>query len=90
MNKIERIKMVKAMEYIARQINSEDVLYDWSLIGVADDVIDYADLSEEDDGILDYYIDDKNFAELMDTFLFFAMKKAYKDGGLFCDDVVSK
>lgn len=89
MNKNERIKMVKAMEYIARQINSEDVFYNWLLSGVADEDIDYADLSEENDGILDYYIDDKNFAELMQTFLE-CMKEAHKDGGLYCDGVVSK
>ena len=89
MNKNERIKMVKAMEYIARQINSEDVFYNWLVSGVADEDIDYADLSEENDGILDYYIDDKNLAELMQTFLL-CMKEAYKDGGLYCDGVVSK
>ena len=89
MNKNERIKMVKAMEYIARQINDEDVFAGWLVSGVADGDIDYADLSEEDDGMVDYYTDDKNFSDLMDTFLW-CMKKARKSGGLYCDGVVSK
>lgn len=89
MNKNERVKMVKAMEYIARQINDEDVLEGWLVSCVADGDIDYADLSEKDDGILDYYINDKNFADIMDIFLW-CMNKAYKDGGLYCDGVVSK
>ena len=37
----ERIKMIKAMEYIARQINDEDVLGRWLVCGVADGDIDY-------------------------------------------------
>ena len=89
MNKKERIKMVKAMEYIARQINDEDVFAGWLVSGVADGDIDYADLSEEDDGMVDYYTDDERFTELMQTFLW-CMKEAYKDGGLYCDNVVSK
>lgn len=89
MNKIERIKMVKAMEYIARQINDEDVFAGWLVSGVADGDIDYSDLSEEDDGMVDYYINDKNFAEIMNTFLF-CMKNAWKSGGLYCDGIVSK
>ena len=89
MNKIERIKMVKAMEYIARQINDEDVFVGWLVSGVADGDIDYADLSEEDDGMVDYYTDDKNFSDIMDTFLW-CMEKACKSGGLCCDGIVSK
>ena len=89
MNKNERIKMIKAMEYIARQINDEDVFAGWLVSGVADGDIDYADLSEEDDGTVSYYTDDERFAELMQTFLW-CMKEAYKDGGLYCGNVVSK
>ena len=88
MNKNERIKMVKAMEYIARQINDEDVFAGWLISGVAAGDIEYADLSEEDDGTASYYTDDERFAELMQTFLL-CMKEAYKDGGLYCDGVVS-
>ena len=89
MNKNERIKMVKSMEYIARQINDEDVFYNWLVSGVADGDIDYADISEDDDGTVSYYTDDERFAELMQTFLW-CMKKAWKSGGLYCDGIVSK
>lgn len=92
MNTIERIKMVKAMEYIARQINNEEVFYDfWLTCGVADGDIEYGDLnvSTEDEANLEYYIEDEEFADLMRLFLK-TMRFAYKDGGLYCDKVVSK
>lgn len=90
MNKICRIKMVKAMEYIARQINDEDVFMLWRMVGVADGDIEYGDLeANKADADMDYYIEDDNFAELMATFLR-AMKRAEKSGWLYCDKVVSK
>ena len=96
MDKTERIQMVKAMEFIARQINSEDVFEIWLVAGVADGDIAYADTSPHwnavfgyDDVNLEYYLDDEHFADLMDTFLI-AMSEAYKDGGLYCNGVVSK
>ena len=91
MNKIERIKMVKAMEYIARQVNDEEVFYSWLTVGVADGDIEYGDLNVNDDDLINlgYYIDDKTFAELMEVFLS-VMKRAKKSGGLYCDNVVSQ
>lgn len=83
--KSERIKMVRAMEFIARQINNEDIFYSWLLCGVADGDIDGTEHDED----LEYYIEDETFAELMDLFLRL-MSKANKDGGLYCDGVVSK
>ena len=88
MNKAdERAKMVVCMEYIARQINKEDVLDTWLMCGVADGDINYGnlDISEIDD----YYLDDVNFKNLMSTFLV-CMNSAFKDGGLYCGNVVSK
>ena len=88
----ERIKMVKAMEFIARQINDEDVFYSWLSVGVADGDIEYGDLqvTEDDaDNLEYYYSDDKEFADLMETFRRI-MAKARKSGGLYCDNVVSK
>lgn len=93
----ERIKMVKAMEYICRQINDEDVLMGWLMNGVADGDIKYGDLNMPEDGTLtdgdigiayDYCKDD-TFAELMGCFLR-RMKFAEKSGGLYCGGVVSK
>lgn len=92
MHKIERLKMVKAMEYIARQINDEEVFYDlWLISGVADGDIEYGDLSvsAKDAEELECYIEDKEFADLMRLFLK-TMRIASKSGGLYCDKVVSK
>lgn len=89
MNNAERIKMVKAMEYIARQINDEPAFEPWLIVGVADGDIKYGDLESnlDDDLVLDY-CDDETFADLMDTFLY-VMKRASK-GGLYCDGIISK
>lgn len=92
MNTIERMKMVKAMEFIARQINDESIFDTWLTVGVADGDIDYGELEikKDDEEMLYCYIDeDSNFADLMDTFLY-CMEKAHKSGGLYCDDVVSE
>ncbi|MBQ2634087.1 MAG: hypothetical protein IJF88_05875 [Oscillospiraceae bacterium] len=91
MNNIERIKMIKAMEYIIRQVNDEDVFSGWLIDGVADGDIDYGDISigTDDAEDLEYYMRDENFADLMDTFLW-VMARARKSGGLYCDKVVSK
>ncbi len=90
MKQIERIKMVKAMEYIARKINDEEVFEDWLVDGVADGDIERGDLGMMDDDleILEYYIEDDHFAELMELFLG-VMRRAKRSGGLYCDDIVS-
>ena len=92
MNVAERIKMVKAMEFIARQVNDEEVFESWLTLGVADEDIIYGDLAyKKEDAIyhLSSYIEDDNFAELMELFLSL-MTAAKKSGGLYCDNVVSK
>ena len=91
MDKIERIKCVKAMEFMARQINDEEVFEEWLMDGVADGDIDAGELDVKsgDEDLLDYYIQDDHFAELMDTFAH-AIARARKSGGLYCDGVVSK
>lgn len=88
MNKFnERAKMVACMEYIARQINNENVLDTWLMCGVADADIEYGnfDITKIDD----CYIDDTNFKNLMSTFLI-CMENAFKDGGLYCGGIVSR
>lgn len=88
MNKAnERAKMVACMEYIARQINNEDVFDTWLMCGVADGDIDYGNLDFSE--INDYYLDDVNFKNLMSTFLV-CMNNAFEDSGLYCGGVVSK
>lgn len=97
MNKIERIKLIRSMEYIARNINDEDVLEEWLRNGIADGDIEYGDLSVHDEGLsedpfdgLGYYIKDENdtFKDMMTTFLR-VMVGAWKSGGLYCDGIVS-
>lgn len=90
-NPAERIQMVKAMEFLARQVNDEEVFEGWLLNGVADGDIEYGDLriGFQDAEELSYYIEDEEFAELMALFLRI-MRRAEKSGGLYCDDVVSK
>lgn len=86
MNKNERIKVVKAMETLARCINDERVFSIWLSLGVADEDIDENTPDEE----LDFYVeDDIQFADLMNTFLK-CMNNAYKNGGLYVDKIVSK
>jgi hypothetical protein len=87
----ERIKMIKAMEYIARQINDEEVFIGWLYAGVADGDIEYGDLdfSVEDVDNLYTYIEDQAFSELMGCFLR-RMRAASKSGGLCCAGVVSE
>ncbi len=91
MNAPERIKMVKAMEFITRQINDEGVFDDWLIGGVADGDIKYGDLEvrDEDREELEVYIEDESFADLMHTFLY-VIKKAARSGGLYCDRIASK
>lgn len=89
MNKIERVKMVKAMEFIARQVNDENVFMSWLSVGVADGDIAYGDMNPVDEDVEWYAEEDERFADLMDTFLYI-MSRAYKSGGLYCDNVVSK
>ena len=92
MDKQERTKMIKAMEFIARQVNDEEVFDNWLLYGVADGDIEYGDLAgytDDDANDVEFWLDDDEFADLMGNFLFL-MKQAYKSGGLYCDKVVSK
>lgn len=87
MKKSERIKMVKAMEFIARNINDETIFDSWLFCGVADGDIEYGDLSVDDD--IDYYADDETLSDLMGLFLRM-MARANESGGLYCDRILSK
>jgi hypothetical protein len=91
MDRIERAKLVKAMEFIARQVNDEEVFDGWLMNGVADGDIESGDLeaTNEDAENLEYYIRDKDFADIMAVFLR-VMARAQKSGGLYCDGIVSK
>lgn len=86
MNKQKRIKVVKAMETLARCINDEKVFSTWLSLGVADGDITENTSDEE----LEFYVENNvQFADLMHTFLR-CMNNAYYNGGLYVDNVVSK
>lgn len=88
----ERVKMVKAMEFIARQTNNEELFDAWLTVGVADGDIPYGDLSVTADDkytLYDYVEDDEAFSDLMYAFLSL-MTHAKNDSGLYCGGVVSK
>ena len=86
---IDRIKMVKAMEFIARHVNNEEIFIDdWLSNGVADGDIVYGDLSISDTDFeydMQFYIKKEALKSLMSTFLQL-MHDAYEDGGLFVND----
>ena len=84
MNAQLRCEVVRAMETLARAVNDENVLMYWLALGVADGDI----TRETTDADLVDYIDDKTFAELMETFLT-VMSIAKNSGGLYVDGVVS-
>ena len=81
----ERVELVRAMELIARAVNDESVFMMWLNCGVADGDINESTSDEE----LDYYTEDENFADLMDTFLEL-MSRAKESGGLYADGIISK
>ena len=85
MNKIERSKMILAMEFIARQINDEDVLDGWLISGIPDGEIPYGSTDIGD--VEERYLEDDNFKDFMSCFLR-CMNGAYNSGGLYCDRVV--
>ena len=85
-DRTDRAKMVACMEFIARQINDEEIFERWLAVGVADGDIDYGDLDADVD---DYYLSDGNFKELMRLFLRLMWKAEQEKSGLYCGGVVS-
>lgn len=84
-NSKERAKAVRAFETICRTVNNEDHIMYWLMVGVADGDI----TSTTTDSDLEYYyLEDDDFRELIRDFLT-VMIKAYDDGGLYVDGVVS-
>lgn len=91
MNPVKRIKMVKAMDYVARNINDVDVVEEWQVGGVESGDIKFGDL-DVGVGDADYlmeYIEDEKFRLIMREFIY-VIWRAANTGGLYCDDVCSK
>ena len=87
LQKVERQKMVLAMEYICRQLNDEEVLEGWLMNGVADGDFEFGEWDFTK--VEDCYIEDNNFRDLMDCFLR-RMSGARRSGGLMCDGIVTE
>ena len=89
MDKItERKKMLLAMEFVARQINDENVFDGWLIGGVPDGEIEYGSFDTTSIWNDDYMMSDRGFKEIMSCFLR-RMVGAWKSGGLYCGGVVS-
>ena len=87
-DKIERKKMLLAMEFIARQVNDEDVMESWLRCGVPDGDIQYGNFDVSQIYDEDTMLEDDDFKDIMTVFLRM-MKNAWKSGGLYCGGVVS-
>lgn len=89
-NKLERLQLVKCMEYIVRNLNDESIFDSWLYAGVADGDIPYGHVAIEpgDEEDLDYYIEDDNFSDLISLFLRL-MTRARKSGGLYCGGIAA-
>ena len=88
----ERMMAVKAMEFMARQVNDGEVFDIWLMGGVADEEIEYGDFTihsgVETDPAYEYASDPGTFSYLMGCFLR-TMSAAHKNGGLYCGGIVS-
>jgi len=77
-----RADAIRAMDFLARSINDEDICLNyWLCDGVADGDIN----GKETDEDLDYYTEEDNFVEITDLFVW-CMNAARKDG-LYIDSV---
>ena len=87
---LERLQLVKCMEFIVRNLNDESIFDGWLYSGVADGDIPYGHVAIEpgDEENLDYYIEDDNFADLISLFLRL-MTRARKSGGLYCGGIAA-
>ena len=84
-NEQERYATIRAMDMLARQTNNEAALEMWFEQGISDGDIDL----ETPDEMLNDYISDEKFCDVLDTFLC-VMSESYKQGGLSVDGVNSE
>ena len=85
-NEIRRAKAILAMEYLARQMNNEDIFERWLMGGVADGDIPYGSFDIEN--VDSYYIKPENFKDIACCFMRM-MITSYGNGGLYCGSVVA-
>lgn len=81
-NKKERIQAIRAMDFLARSINNENILEAWLANGIPDGEITDDTKDEE----LEWLIDDESLDEITEKFCA-CMARAKFNGGLFIDGV---
>ena len=84
-NDSERYAIIRSMDMLARQTNNETALEMWFEQGISDGDSD----TETSDEMLNDYISDEKFRDVLDTFLC-VMCESYKQGGLSVDGVNSE
>lgn len=85
-NNDRRAEVVRAMDTLIGCINNENYIDSWLMVGVADGDIRKDTTNEE---IAEMgYCDDDTFKDLMTLFLK-SMDKAGRNGGLYCNGIVS-
>lgn len=82
----ERIKMLEAMDFIARSFNDERAIHAWLTCGLPDGAVEAGTVSD--------YVDDDTFADIMDSFVyvmatFCRTNKEERASTLCCDGVRS-
>lgn len=92
MNKnLERRNAVLAMERIIRSLNDEEFIMRWLSVGVADGDIDETTTAEDD--VLDWYVTDGIFADILGTFAEIMADAIEYNGGasglLYVDGIIS-
>ena len=85
----DRKKALLAMEFIARQINDEEVFYNWLMCGVPDGDIKYGCFDEDQIYDDDSMMEDYGFYDIVECFLR-RMTAAHKSGGLWCGDICTE
>ncbi len=78
----ERVKLLRAMETIARCVNDEDVFELWLAEGIPDGEIKENTTDEEIEWLAE---DTDSMLDIMDTFVKL-MKNTYRNGGLYLFD----
>ena len=83
--KLDRMKLVACLEYIARHVNDEELFYNiWATYGVADGDIPYGHipLTTYKEENLENYIEDDNIIYLIEKFLYMMHRVYLDDSGL--------
>lgn len=79
MNKYERTAALKAMALLARAANDETAIDYWLTYGIADG-------DEDSDEELEYYTENDNFKEIIESFL----ETMRRSEGLYIDNILGE